>query len=276
MSDALLAIKNVSVCYQSADIKTAGTKKPVMALTGVSVSVGRGEALGIIGESASGKTTLARVAAGLLKPSGGDVFYDGQRHEFRRCQPWVQMVFQDPYGSLNPSMNVEATVGEGLLHREKGYPADRRRRVAEALGAVGLPRRVLGHYPHQLSGGQQQRVALARALVTEPRLLVLDEPLAALDVSVQAHLLLLLRTLKTERGLSYMFVTHNLAAVRQLCERVAVMRPGRVAEIGPVSEVLTQPAHEYTARLLEAYLWPEPTGRSPCGKPFSGGQERRS
>jgi ABC-type dipeptide/oligopeptide/nickel transport system ATPase subunit len=170
----------------------------------------------------------------------------------------VQMVFQDPYGSLNPSMNVETTVGEGILHRKKETAAIRRRKIVEMLTLVGLPRKVLERYPYQLSGGQQQRVALARALAAGPSLLVLDEPLAALDVSVQAHLLFLLSELKTELGLSYLFVSHSLAAVRQLCEQVAVLSQGRVVESGPVAEVLTKPAHKCTARLLAAHLWPEP------------------
>lgn len=258
MSDALLVLKNISHSYQQGPGITKPGNKAIQALAGVSVSVGRGEALGLIGESGSGKTTLARVAAGLLKPCSGEVFYDGRKHEFMRCQPWVQMVFQDPYGSLNPTMNVEATVGEGLRCRKKETAGARRRKVVETLTLVGLPRKLLDRYPYQLSGGQQQRVALARALAPGPRLLVLDEPLAALDVSVQAHLLLLLEELKTELGLSYLFVTHSLAAVRQLCEHVAVMNLGRVVENGLVSEVLAQPAHEYTARLLAAHLWPEP------------------
>jgi peptide/nickel transport system ATP-binding protein len=259
MSEILLEIKNVSAYYQAAGRIPPGKGRTIQALAGVSVCVAKGEALGIIGESGSGKTTLARVAAGLLTPSAGDVCYDGRKHEFRRCQSWVQMVFQDPYGSLNPSLDVEAAVGEGLLLLRKVSTAARKRKVAEALAMVGLPRNVLDRYPHQLSGGQQQRVALARALVTGPRLLVLDEPLAALDALSQARLLLLLAQLKARLNLSYLFVSHNLAAVRQLCDRVGVIHAGRLVECGSVLQVLTQPAHEYTARLLEAFLWPDPS-----------------
>lgn len=273
MSEILLEIKNISACYQAAGKIPTGMGRTIQALAGVSVSVSKGEALGIIGESGSGKTTLARVAAGLLKPSAGDVCYDGRKHEFRRCHSWVQMVFQDPYSSLNPSLDVEAAVGEGLLLLKGENTAVRRRKVAEALAMVGLPRNVLDRYPHQLSGGQQQRVALARALVPGPRLLVLDEPLAALDVLAQAHLLRLLAELKIRLNLSYLFVSHNLAAVKQLCDRVAVIHAGRVVECGTVLQVLTQPEHEYTARLLDAFLWPDPTrGKANDGRqiPLSG------
>ncbi|MCL5983006.1 MAG: ABC transporter ATP-binding protein [Firmicutes bacterium] len=258
MSELLLEAKKISVFYQPTCGILPSTATALQALEEVTVSVGTGEALALVGESGSGKTTLAKVVAGLLKPSVGEVFYEGQKHDFLGYQPWVQMVFQNPYGSLNPRLDVQSLVAEGLQVRKIGDNAARRRKVLETLDVVGLSRNMLGRYPHQLSGGQQQRVALARALAVSPRLLVLDEPLAALDVSAQAHLLLLLAELKTQFNLSYLFITHNLAAVRQFCERIAVMYLGRIVENGPVSTVLSDPGHQYTAMLLEAYLWPDP------------------
>jgi peptide/nickel transport system ATP-binding protein len=226
----------------------------VTALKGVSIAVGEGESVGLVGESGSGKTTLARCIVGLETPSGGEIVVDGidasdyarlkgeQRRQLRRR---VQMVFQDPYSSLNPVMTVGATLREAL----SVGPTPRTGEV-ELLGLVGLPPHYAGRKPVALSGGERQRVAVARALALQPRLLVCDEPVSALDVSVQAQILNLFSALRAELGLGYLFITHDLAVVRQVADRVYVLYEGEVVESGPVERVLDAPTHPYTARLV--------------------------
>jgi len=217
----------------------------------VSFSVASGEAFGIVGESGSGKSTLLRVIAGLHEEWSGALLLDGAPQErHRRHRGRVQMVFQDPYGSLHPRHTVDRALGEPLAIHGIGDAAGR---IAAALQAVGLGASHRFRYPHQLSGGQRQRVAIARALILEPALLLLDEPTAALDVSVQAEILALLQRLRRERRLSYVLVSHNLAVVAQLCERVAVMREGHILEelaVGCLRAGAAQ--HAYTCDLLRA------------------------
>ncbi|HKW54855.1 MAG TPA: ABC transporter ATP-binding protein [Stellaceae bacterium] len=221
------------------------------AVDGVSFSVASGEAFGIVGESGSGKSTLLRVLAGLHEAWSGALLLDGAPHGRRPApQGRVQMVFQDPYGSLHPRHSVDRALAEPLaiLHIADAAP-----RIAAALQAVGLEPRHRFRYPHQLSGGQRQRVAIARALILEPALLLLDEPTAALDVSVQAEIIALLQRLRRERRLTYVLVSHNLAIVAQLCERVAVMREGRIVEELTTAELRAGSAqHRYTRDLLTA------------------------
>ena len=231
------------------------------AVAGVSLTVRKGEVLGIVGESGCGKSTLARMILGLLPPSAGSVRLGGldvrsipRREIARRMQP----VFQDPYSSLTPRRRIADIVQLPLDVQGGVRLAERRRRAIAALDKVGLPARFAGNYPSQLSGGQRQRVAIARALVTEPEIVVCDEPTSALDVSVQSQILNLLMDLRRDLGLTYIFISHNLAVVEHLATRVAVMYLGRVVELAPTEEVFSEPRHPYTQALLASVLTPEP------------------
>ncbi|PAU48456.1 ATP-binding cassette domain-containing protein, partial [Streptomyces albireticuli] len=234
--------------------------EPVHAVRGVSLRVGEGETLGLVGESGSGKSTTARVLAGLRKPTSGSVRFDGRdiaraavdtrlRRELSRE---VQLVFQDPYASLNPRRTVEESVTLPLRVHTDLDAAARRDRAAGLLEQVGMSADHLDRYPHEFSGGQRQRVGIARALALRPRLIIADEPVSALDVSVQAQVLNLLMDLRDELGLSLLFVSHDLAVVRHFCDRVAVMRAGTVVESGPRDEVFDDPKAAYTRELLAA------------------------
>ena len=226
-------------------------------LRGVSFSLAAGESLGVIGESGAGKSTLARLVMALERPHAGTVRWSGEDVNAmsstarRALRPAVQMVFQDPYGSLDPRWRVGRSVIEPLA----ALPLDdaqRQARLAEVLAAVGLERDAALRFPHQFSGGQRQRLAIARALSTRPRLIVADEPLSALDVSVQAQILALLRELQRREGISLVLVSHDLAAVEVLCDQALVLRGGEVAEQGPAARVLGDPRHPYTRELLAA------------------------
>lgn len=250
-TEPLIALEHVSVTFRSA----AG---PVAALQDVSMHLQAGERIGLVGESGSGKTTLARVLLGLQKPDQGSVKVGGVnpyalpaagRKTFRRT---IQLVFQDPYGSLNPRLTVEQALAEVLCVHGLAAPAERSARVAGLLQQVGLNPELAPRYPHEFSGGQRQRIALARALAVEPRVLVADEPVSALDVSVQVQILNLLADLQRQRGLALLLIAHDLAVVRYCCDRVMVMHEGRVVEQGLASDVLDHPQHPYTARLLAA------------------------
>jgi ABC-type glutathione transport system ATPase component len=224
------------------------------ALRGVSLAVGAGERVGIVGESGSGKTTLARLLVGLDTPTAGDIRFAGRsivgrrERELRSLRAGVQMVFQDPMGSLDPRLTVGTIVAEPLVGL--GVPGDRAARVAEVLGAVGLPAGAARRYPHQFSGGQRQRIALARALAPRPRVLVADEPVSALDVSVRAQVLNLLLDLADDLYLTVVLVSHDLSVVRFFCHRVAVLYQGEIVESGPTEHVYDNPQHEYTRTLL--------------------------
>ncbi|MBI5329560.1 MAG: ABC transporter ATP-binding protein [Betaproteobacteria bacterium] len=229
------------------------------AVDGVSLTVNQGETLALVGESGCGKTTLARAVLRLIEPTGGSVAMGGEALEnlsgeaLRRKRREMQIVFQDPYSSLNPRMKVGTILEEGLLALLPELDrAARNARIAQLLDQVGLPADALQRYPHEFSGGQRQRIAIARALAVEPKLLILDEPTSALDVSVQAQILNLLADIQAARGLSYLFITHNLPVVGYLAHRVAVMRGGRIVEEGDVETVLTRPVSDYTRLLLES------------------------
>lgn len=229
------------------------------AVDGVSLALHPGEALGLVGESGSGKTTVLRLLLRLVRPDAGAILLDGASMAERPLRRAVQAVFQNPHAALNPRCTVLASVSEPL-RLQGGLPARAiRDRAAGLLDDVGLGAEFLWRYPHELSGGQKQRVCIARALAPEPRALLLDEPTSALDVSVQAQIIELLARLRTRHGLAYLFVSHNLAVVRLLCERVAVMRAGRIVETGPASDVLHRPAHDYTRTLLASVLPPRPS-----------------
>lgn len=248
----LLETRNVIVEYRS------GRNRVLRAVDGVSIHVEPGESLGLVGESGSGKTTLGHAVLGLLRPASGSILFEGRdisslsAAEARQFRRRAQMVFQDPVGSLNPRMSVGAILEEPLLiHRLCGRSA-RADRVRALLEQVGLGPECAGRYPHEFSGGQRQRIGIARALALAPALLVADEPVSALDVSVQAQIMNLLRELRARMGLALLFIAHDLAVVRYLCSRVAVMFRGRVVESGPADAIFGAPAHPYTRSLLDS------------------------
>lgn len=236
----------------------APRRRPVRAVAGVDIAIRRGEALGLVGESGSGKSTIGRLLLRLARPTAGQVLFDGQeitaapRPALRPLRRRMQMVFQDPFGSLNPRMAIGIAVAEGIALHRLAQGREARDRAAALLHRVGLAPGLHGRRPAALSGGQRQRVAIARALAVEPDFIVADEPVSALDVSVGAEILALLRELRAERGLALLFVSHDLHAVRSLCDRVAVLYLGRVMEEGPAAEVLRAPRHPYTRALLSA------------------------
>jgi oligopeptide/dipeptide ABC transporter ATP-binding protein len=244
-----------------------GTGRPFAAVRDVSLELDRGEILGIVGESGCGKSTLARMLVGLEAPTTGTIELDGLpladlRRDNRRLARRIQMVFQDPYAALNPRLTVGQTVAEVLtVHRlvDRGTVSER---VGELLEQVGLPSSHSNHYPHELSGGQQQRVGIARALALQPGVIVLDEPVSALDVSVRAQVINLLTDLRTRLDLSYVFISHDLGMVRQISDRVAVMYLGQVVEYGDFTPVLDAPLHPYTHALAAAVPTPDPAGEA--------------
>ena len=239
----------------------------VRALDGVSVQVCEGETLGIVGESGSGKTTLAKLLLLLERPTDGSLLLDGQDvwtfrpEELSKYRRAVQAVFQDPYSSLNPRMRVEQIVGEPMITGSDITRAMVRDRVLEVLELVGLRRDSTALYPHEFSGGQRQRIAIARALVTYPRFIVLDEPVSALDVSIRAQILNLLKRLQEQLGLAYVIISHDLAAARYLATRLAVMYAGKLVETGECDAVYSEPLHPYTDALLSAALPLHPAAR---------------
>jgi peptide/nickel transport system ATP-binding protein len=240
------------------------------ALAGVDLEVAAGECVALVGESGSGKTTLGRCAVRLIEPTAGRVVFAGEdlaglgRRELRARRQRFQMVFQDPYGSLDPRQRVDSILAEPLaLHTHPGRAgrAGRATRVAELMEQVGLQPELAGRYPHELSGGQRQRVGIARALATAPELLVADEPVSALDVSVRGQILALLAALRRRLGLTLLLVAHDMAAVEQLADRVAVMYLGRIVELSPSAALFRRPLHPYTASLLSAVPVPDPGRR---------------
>ncbi len=229
------------------------------AVDGVSFSVSRGETFGVVGESGCGKTTLARMLLRLIDPDSGEICFEGRDllsihgKELRALRRQMQMIFQDPFASLNPRMRVGEIVAEPIAIYEPRLPAlDRQERVLKMLERVGLDENALRRYPHEFSGGQRQRIGIARALLLQPKLIVADEPVSALDVSVGAQVLLLLQELQREFALTYIFISHSLPVVAQLATHIAVMRAGRFVEAGPAEEILHHPKQDYTRELLAA------------------------
>lgn len=258
MSDALLRVQNLSKYFPIRKGLFA-RKEYKIAVDNISFEVPRGRTLALVGESGSGKSTVALMLLDLLAPSAGEIIYDGlpfgarKGVERRALRREMQVVFQDPYASLNARMNVREALTEGMIiHKIGANAAEREARAVELLRQVSLGADALDRYPHEFSGGQRQRIAIARALSVEPRFIVLDEPTSALDVSVQGQVLNLLRQLQRDRGLTYLFITHNLDVVGYLADRVAVMEKGQIVERGTVEEIFDSPQQEYTRRLLNA------------------------
>jgi len=258
MNTPLLQVDNLTKRYRLPRQSLLQPAPEVQALAGVSFSLQAGCSLGIVGESGSGKSTLARLVMALEAPTSGRVWLDGvDLHQLppadlRATRAKLQMVFQDPFGSLDPRRTVLQTVAEPLAVLHGASAAEQRERAAEALDAVGLSAADLPKYPHEFSGGQRQRIAIARALITRPRLIVADEPVSALDVSVQAQVLNLMQDLQDRFGVSYLFISHDLAVVDLVCDEVIVMHQGTIVERGSPDALFTAPQHPYTQRLLAA------------------------
>lgn len=244
----------------------------IQAIRGVSFEIAAGETLGLVGESGCGKSTVATAVLGLRRPTAGNVVFDGtdlatlRRRELRAARRRIQMVMQDPLSSLSPRRTARASILEPLEVHGIGTAAERERRVDGLLEQVGLDRGVVDKFPHQLSGGQNQRVAIARALALDPKLLVLDEAVAALDVSIQAQIINLLRRLQKDLGLTFLFISHDLAVVRQICDRTAVMYLGRIVESGPSRALFEAPKHPYTRALLSSIPDPDPDPEAQGGR----------
>jgi len=263
----ILEVRNLVKRFDIGGGWLRGPRQTVRAVNEVSFSVKRGQSVGLVGESGCGKSTLARALLRLIEPDEGEVVFDGQDvraaggQALRTLRQRMQIVFQDPYASLNPRRTVRQTLTEPLRVNRRGSGAEIERKVAQALDEVGLPASALDKFPHEFSGGQRQRVGIARALILDPALIVADEPVSALDVSVQAQILQLLERLKRDRGLSFVFVSHDLGVVRHFCESVCVMYLGRIIEQGPTAAVLDQPLHPYTRVLRDSSPVPDPAAR---------------
>jgi peptide/nickel transport system ATP-binding protein/oligopeptide transport system ATP-binding protein len=266
----LLELEDVCTYYRRGGLPRRG---PVRAVEGVSLTVGPGETFGLVGESGCGKTTLGRTIMQLEKATSGRILFEGQdltklgRPELKRIRPSIQMIFQDPRGSFDPQMRVADIVGEGVTARGRQARADRAERVAEMLQRVGLSRDHLTRYPHEFSGGQLQRIGIARALVRRPQLIIADEAVSALDVSVQSQILNLLVDLQAELGISYIFISHDLSVVEYMSDRVGVMYLGKIVELGTAADIYNRPIMPYTRALLSAT--PEVGD-----EPGAGGRER--
>lgn len=257
--DVVLSVENAEVRFPIKKSFWGGIKQEIRAVDGVSFELRRGETLGIVGESGSGKTTLGTAVVNLIKSGGKFLVKDKENHIIKResksFRKTVQIVFQDPYNSLNPRMNIEQIVAEGLeVHCPRLSANEKRERVVKVLSEVGLETEVLNKYPHEFSGGQRQRIAIARALVLEPQILVLDEPTSALDVTIQAQVIDLLQKIQQKNMLSYIFISHDMKAVRVMSDRIAVMKDGKFVEIGNRDQIFEHPREEYTRRLINASI----------------------
>jgi peptide/nickel transport system ATP-binding protein/oligopeptide transport system ATP-binding protein len=255
----LLEVKNLCTWFPVVGGVFRRKVGEIRAVDDVSFTIGAGQTVGLVGESGSGKTTVGRTILKLISATSGNVRYDGRdilplaENEFRPLRREMQMIFQDPFGSLNPRFTIGEIVGEALeIHFPKMTSSDRVDRVAELLKLVGLKADMMRRYPHEFSGGQRQRIGIARALAVEPRFIVCDEPVSALDVSVQAQIVNLLQDLQEQFGIAYLFIAHDLAVVEHISDHVLVMHHGKIVESAPAGEIYNNPQHEYTKTLLAA------------------------
>jgi len=261
MTEAALETVDVTCTFQVSQGFMKGTK-PLKAVNGVSLKIPKGQVVGLVGESGCGKSTMANILLGLQKPTEGDVLYSGQSaasFERKDIARRIQPIFQDPYSSLNPTKSIHSIVSLPLRIHNVGDPSEIDKKVHDILNLVGLPRRVAQSYPSQLSGGQRQRVAIARALIMKPEVVICDEPTSALDVSVQSQILNLLQDLRQELGLTYLLISHDLAVVEHMADRVAVMYLGRIVEEADADTLFQDPRHPYTKALLGSVLTPDPS-----------------
>lgn len=255
----LLELKNLKVYFPILGGILRKKIGEVRAVDDVSFTIQAGETVGLVGESGSGKTTVGRAVIKLVKPTSGEIFWEGKdtvpmtESEFRLLRKKIQMIFQDPFGSLNPRMTIYSIVGEALeIHFPKMSPKQRMKRVSELLDQVGLLPAHLSRYPHEFSGGQRQRIGIARALAVEPRLIICDEPVSSLDVSVQAQIINLLLDLQKQLHLAYLFIGHDLAVIEHVSQKVLVMNQGKLVEEGSCEQIYREPREEYTRKLLAA------------------------
>ena len=277
MSDSapLLSVEGLKKYYPLRGGVFGAKIADIRAVDGVNLKVSEGETLGLVGESGCGKSTLGRTIIRLEDPSGGRVLFEGRDlasakgEELFRLRRDIQMIFQDPYSSLNPRMTVGEIVREPLLVHRMGARAEQTEKVRELLEIVGLTGEMLQRYPHEFSGGQRQRVSIARALALNPRLVIADEPVSALDVSVRSQVLNLMVRLQRERNLTYIFISHDLSVVEHISDSIAIMYLGRIMEKGPAERVFAHPLHPYTRALLEAIPIPDPDRRH-TGEPVRG------
>ncbi|MER9132483.1 ABC transporter ATP-binding protein [Mesorhizobium sp. M0018] len=265
MADApFLAVKNLTKHFAP----TAFSRGPVVrALEDISFDIGRGQVVGLVGESGSGKTTIGRSVLRLIEPTSGQIKYDGTditrlgAAQLRRQRRKMQYIFQDPFASLSPRMTIGQILTEGLDIQGIGKKSERRAKAEKALAAVELPVDAYDRYAHEFSGGQRQRIGIARALTLEPEFIVADEPVSALDVSIQAQIINLLRDLQLRLGLTMLFISHDLAVVEYICDTVIVLYLGRIMEVAPAAELYARPQHPYTRALLSAIPWLDPLAR---------------
>ncbi|MEC0209289.1 dipeptide ABC transporter ATP-binding protein [Paenibacillus ehimensis] len=267
MTDALLKVQELKTYYPIKGGVFGGRVGDVKAVDGVSFAIRRGETFGLVGESGSGKSTIGRTVLRLTEKTAGDVYFKGtdlyslSRDELRRLRPSMQLVFQDPFSSLNPRMRVGEAIGEALIDHGLASKAEARERVREVLAVCGLLPDHYDRYPHEFSGGQRQRIGIARAIILNPDFVVADEPVSALDVSIQAQIVNLFSDLQERSGVTYLFISHDLSVVEHLCTQIGVLYLGTMVEQAPRDELFARPLHPYTQALLSAVPVPDPTVR---------------